>query len=152
MKPFRACAHLLGARALLFAAVTLTYAMFDFLLVGPTVWGAVTVLPWAGMAYTLTAKIPMRTRLFRLVPTVAVLLAVGLAAAPLPNSTPSSSPPLHIADCHEMDSGRAPCAQPCAQGVGAKRPPDSALDPCISSAQPGDTLSAGAPRPERGGA
>jgi hypothetical protein len=152
MKPFRVGAHLRGARFSVVASIVLPFAMFDFLVAGATGWGAASVLLCLGMAYTLTAKIPRRTRLFRLLPIAALLLAVGLAAVPVPNGAPAGNPLLRIADCHGMNSGPAPCTQPCPQVRGAKQPADSALDPCAPSIQPRGTLKAGAPRAERGGA
>ena len=152
MKPFRGGAHLFGARNMVFASAVIVFAVFDFLVAGLTGWGAVSFLLGVGMVYTLTAGIPMRTRLFRVLPMAAVLLAVALAAVPVPNSAPTGSPPFRITNCHDAHAVPAPCAQPCAPARVAKRPGDSALDACVSSPEPRGTLKDGAPPAARGGA
>ncbi len=152
MKPLRAEARVRGARNAVFALLALLFTLLDFLIVGPTGWGLAWGLLCIGLAYTLGATIPIRTRLFRLLPTAAVLLAVTLAAASVPNSTPAGSPPVRVAGCHEARSGRASCTQPCPPARATKRPADSALDPCLSSPGQRDTLEDGAPSAGRGGA
>ena len=86
MRPFRAGAHSRCHRSVVFSSLVLLLVLFDFLIVRPSEWSIASALLCLGMAYPLTAKIPMRTRLFRVLPTTAVLLAVALAAAPVPNS------------------------------------------------------------------
>jgi hypothetical protein len=145
MKPFRAAARVRGPRDMVSAMIVLPFALFNFHITGLTGWGVASVFLSVGMVYTLTARIPMRTRLFRLLPTAAVLLAVALAAAPVPNSAPAGSPPFRTAGCHDTPAAPAPCTQPCASTRTARRPADSALDPCASSSGERGTLKVDAP-------
>ena len=114
--------------------------------------GAAPLLLCCGLLYLLAAKLPMRTRLFHLLPTTAIFLAVSLAWAPAPASAPTANPPFLIANCHDAEAGPAFCPQQCAHTTDSARTPDSPLIPCAAPPRRRGTLNAGASQLERRGA